>query len=273
MTKPIEIKTGVREGCLLSPLLFLIILDWVSKDVYEGKRLGLQWTLTQRLEDLDYADDLCLLTHRLVDMKEKGERLHETGGLFGLKINIQKTKEMRIGVSQQESLELHGEPVERMSEFTYLGSIISETGGNDEDKTARIRKARSTFSVLMPVWEKKCIRLQTKLKIFNKNVKSALLFGSETWRSTKLLIKKLQTFINKCLTKILNIRWPEVISNDELWERTKQIRIEESIMRRKWKWLGIRYGSLRIISPVALPSGTLRGLEEEVAQSNPGGEV
>ena len=98
-------------------------------------------------------------------------------------------------------------------------------------------------------------------------------YDSETWRSTKLLTKKLQTFINKCLRKILNIHWPEVISNEELWERTQQIRIDESIIRRKWKWSGMRYGSLRIISPVALSSETLRGLEEEVAQSNPGGEV
>ena len=87
-------------------------------------------------------------------------------------------------------LELHGEAVERVSEFTYLGSIISETGGTDEDITARIRKAQSTFSMLMPVWKEKCIRLQMKLRIFNTSVKSALLYGSETWRSTKLLTKK-----------------------------------------------------------------------------------
>ena len=97
-----------------------------------------------------------------------------------------------------------------------MGSIINETGGTDEDITARIRKAQSTFSMLMPVWKEKCIRLQTKLRIFDTNVKSALLYGSETWRSTKLLIKKLQTFINKCLRRILKIRWPEVISNEEL---------------------------------------------------------
>ena len=238
MTEPIEVKTGVRQGCLLSPLIFLVVLDWVAKNAYEGKRLGLQWTFTQRLEHLDYADDLCLLTHRLVDMKKKGERLHESGGQVGLKINIQKTKEMRIGVRQQESLELHGEAIERVSEFTYLGSIISESGGADEDITARIRKAQSTFSMLMPVWKEKCIILQTRLRIFNTNVKSTLLYGSETWRSTKLLTKKLQTFINKCLRRILNIRWPEVISNEDLWERTQQCRIEESIKRRKWKWIG-----------------------------------
>ena len=211
---------------------------WVSKNAHEGKRLGLQWTSTQRLEDLDYADDLCLLAHRLVDMKEEGERLQETGGQVGLKINIQKTNEMRIGVRQQESLELHGEAIERVSEFTYLGSIISETGGTDEDITTRIRKAQSAFSMLMPVWKEKCIRLQTKLSIFNTKVKSTLLYGSETWRWMKLLTKILQTFINKCLRKVLNIRWPEVVSNEDLWERTQQSRIEESIERRKWKWIG-----------------------------------
>ena len=36
-----------------------------------------------------------------------------------------------------------------------------------------------------------------------------------SYYKTKLLIKKLQTFINKCLKMILNIRWPEVISNEE----------------------------------------------------------
>ena len=118
-------------------------------------------------------------------MKEKGERLQETGGQIGLKINIQKTKEIRIGVRQQESLRLHGEAVERVSEFTYLESIISETGGTDEDKIVRIRKSRE------------------------ENVNGS----------------------------------------------------------------GIRYGRLRIISPVTLPSGAPRGLEEEVAQSNPGGEM
>ena len=69
-------------------------------------------------------------------------------------------------------------------------------------------------------------------------MKSALLYGPETWRSTKLLIKKLQTFINMCLRKILNIRWPEVIANEKPWGRTHRSRIEESIKRRKWKWIG-----------------------------------
>jgi len=111
-------------------------------------------------------------------------------------------------------LELHGEAVERVSEFTYLGSISNETGKTDKEITARLRKAQSTFSMLMPVWKEKCIRLQAKLRFFNTNVKSVHPYGSETWISTKLRINILQTLINKCLMKILNIRWPMVISNE-----------------------------------------------------------
>ena len=39
MTEPIQVKTGARQACLLSPLLFLVVLDWVSKNAYGGKRL------------------------------------------------------------------------------------------------------------------------------------------------------------------------------------------------------------------------------------------
>jgi len=52
MTEPTEVKTGMRQGCLISPLLFLAVLDWVSKNTYEGKHLGLQWSLTHRLETM-----------------------------------------------------------------------------------------------------------------------------------------------------------------------------------------------------------------------------
>ena len=80
--------------------------------------------------------------------------------------------------------------------------------------------------------------------------------------------KKLQTFINKCLRKILNIRWPEVISNEDLWERSQQCRIEESIKRRKWKWSG---HTLR--KPENNITRSAFEWNPQGSRSNPGGEV
>ena len=49
---------------------------------------------------------------------------------------------------------------------------------------------------MKPVWTNKNILLKTKLTIFNSNVKSVLLYGSETRKHTKALASKLQVFVN-----------------------------------------------------------------------------
>ncbi|VDP18909.1 unnamed protein product [Schistosoma margrebowiei] len=62
-----------------------------------------------------------------------------------------------------------------------------------------------------------------------------LLYGAETWRTTTTTIKKVQVFVNSCLRKILNIHWPDTISNSLLWRRTNQLPSEEEIRKRRWK--------------------------------------
>ncbi|VDP27809.1 unnamed protein product [Schistosoma margrebowiei] len=61
---------------------------------------------------------------------------------------------------------------------------------------------------------------------------------AETWRTITTTIKKVQVFISSCLRKILNIHWPDTISNNLLWERTNQLLAEEEIRKRRWKWIG-----------------------------------
>ena len=72
-------------------------------------------------------------------------------------------------------------------------------------------------------------------------MKSVLLYGSETWRETVNSSKCSQTFVNKCLRNILNIRCqtPSQTKNcGELWGRTQQQPISQTIRTRKWRWVG-----------------------------------
>nr|KAG5714490.1 hypothetical protein BaRGS_006936 [Batillaria attramentaria] len=54
----------------------------------------------------------------------------------------------------------------------------------------------------------------------------------------KLFLACVFTFLNTCLRRIFNIRWPEKIRNEELWERAGQEPVAKQILRRKWGWIG-----------------------------------
>jgi hypothetical protein len=79
---------------------------------------------------------------------------------------------------------------------------------------------------------------KTKLRIFSINVKAVLLYGAETWESNTVIRRKLQTFINRCLRKILNINWSEKIRTEELLELAGEEPVETQIKRRKCRWMG-----------------------------------
>jgi hypothetical protein len=83
---------------------------------------------------------------------------------------------------------------------------VNIEGGTDADVKNRINKARVIFNILGKVWSAKIIARSTKMKIFNSNVNYVLLYGAETWRTTKAMLSKIQRFINYCLRQIMNIR-------------------------------------------------------------------
>lgn len=78
-----EVKVGVHQGSVLSPLLFIIVLEALSKEFC----VGLPW-------ELFYADDLCLIAETEEELMKKIKCWKDAMKLKGLRVNMDKTKVM-----------------------------------------------------------------------------------------------------------------------------------------------------------------------------------
>lgn len=76
---------------MLSSPLFLVLLDGVTCESYGSEKTG-----TRQLEDIEFVDNLCFVSHKVAHMRQKVNTLKINAERVGHKINVDKTKEMRV---------------------------------------------------------------------------------------------------------------------------------------------------------------------------------
>ncbi|VDO58096.1 unnamed protein product [Schistosoma margrebowiei] len=151
----------------------------MKMSIFEGKH-GIQWTSRMRSNNLDFADDLALLSQTQQQMQEKKTSVAAVSAAVGLDIHKWKSKILRYNTVCADQITIDGEDLEDVKIFTYLGSIIDEQGGSDADVKAWIGKARAVYLQLKNIWNSKQLATNIKVRIFNTNVKTVLLYGAET---------------------------------------------------------------------------------------------
>jgi hypothetical protein len=90
---------------------------------------GIQWRINQRLNDLDYTKELCLMSHTFFGIKQKLDCLAVNAKKEGLKIYVGKTKLLGIDTVCLTPLMYNDIQIKDVNEFCYLGSIVAENGG------------------------------------------------------------------------------------------------------------------------------------------------
>jgi hypothetical protein len=105
----------------------------------------------QQLDDLDFANDIALISSTQQQMQEKTSLLAETSIKLGLRPNESKTKVMKINAKRKQPIKIKDTNLEEVEESTYLGSIVNIEGGTDADVKNRINKVRVIFNILRKV--------------------------------------------------------------------------------------------------------------------------
>ena len=238
LTDPFEVKSGVLLGRILSPLLFILVIDYVMGKVLEGRNYGIQWKLNRRLSDLDYADDIVLMASTVAEMQEMLDKLVLEGRKVGLVINRRKTELIKIQSGDPLDCYVGGEVLPNSDSFKYLGTIITSNGSLDREFKERIKKAEQAMGMLRTVWKSNRLTIHSKIKIYISLVRSILIYGHQSWYSTATTDAKFLAFENKALRRILGIKWHQHITNAAVREVARVPSVNDFVRLSRWRWMG-----------------------------------
>ncbi len=236
-----DIVTGVRQGCILSPMLFLLAIDYVIRKTTSGHECGISWTKQTRLADLDFADDIALLAESREKLQQLTTRLEKFALKIGLRINIKKTQVMQMSREDEDLLmpiTIGNQPLTDIDRFTYFGSVIAQDGDAEPDVTQRIGKAANVFQRMRNIWKSPSINTSLKIRLYMSIVLPMAIYASETWKNTVRIGHKLDVFHQQCLRYILHVTYHDHVTNEEILRRAKTPRLSSIVSERRIKLAG-----------------------------------
>ena len=109
----------------MSALLFKLTITWVMRKTTMDRPRGIKWPLFSTFEDVNFADDLALVSHTHQHMEEKTTRLGMFAQQVGLKISQKKTEVMMLNVPNSSLVKVNGD-LPTTEESAYLGGTVRQ---------------------------------------------------------------------------------------------------------------------------------------------------
>ena len=158
---------------------------------------------------------------------------------FGLMISIKKTNILAQDVSLVPSISIGDCTLVAVEDYTYLGSTISSSLSLDSELNSRIGKASAAMALLSKrVWENPMLTIKTKTQVYQACLLSTLLYGSESWTVYARQERRLNTFHQRCLRRILGISWQDHVPNKDVLEKAGTLSMFTLLTKRRLRWLG-----------------------------------
>ena len=292
-TRFFDVGVGVHQGSVLSPLLFIIVLEALSRRFRDGLPL-----------ELLYADDLALVADSKEELITKFTAWKAGLESKGLRVNVSKTKVMQCAADFERSAQsgkypcgvckkgvgsnsilccgcrkwIHhrcsgirgklkdtgdftcpkctgnttstsvsrlteltledGTSLEIVDKFCYLGDMIGACGGAEDASRARVRCGWKKFHELTPVLTLKGASFKLKGKIYSTCVRSAMVYGSETWPMKKEDLGRLEKAEHMMMRRMCGVTLRDRVPSSELYGRLDIDSMSTVVTRNRLRWFG-----------------------------------
>ncbi|XP_076949285.1 uncharacterized protein LOC143621880 [Bidens hawaiensis] len=227
---PVEI--GLHQVSALSPFLFAVVLDELSKSIQEI----IPWCMI-------FVDDIVLVAKSKQDLNMRLEEWRVALERKGLRISRSKTEYLHCdfsGVNGNEEIQItiEGQAVPQTIKFKYLGSFVQSDGGIEGDVTHRVQVGWCRWRADTGVLCDKRFPTKLKGKFYRVAIRLAMLYGTDCWAIKKAHTRKLE------VTEMRMLRWmcgntrSDRIRNDVFRERLGVANISDKIREGRLRWFG-----------------------------------
>ena len=192
----VNIKKGVKQGDMLSAILFCVALAAVILKTEVTCNTGFSIG-GHIISNLSYADDIALTNTSSTNLQFFVNELATNAKEIGLEINLTKTECMTTDKDQAPlNLTIYDKPIKQVTEFIYLGHKLTANNNHEATLKHRIGLGWAAFQKNSTVLKSKRLPISVKVKTYLIYVLPVVLYGLDCLTWSKALANRIEVFQN-----------------------------------------------------------------------------